>query len=51
LESWQKKYFKQVSVATPASRVAGGGGYVTLVNDKIIALLAMTEKNRLQHLQ
>jgi hypothetical protein len=36
LESWQKKYFKQVSVATPASRVAGGGAYVTLVNDNII---------------
>jgi hypothetical protein len=36
LESWQKKYFKQVSVASPASRVAGGGGYVTLSNDKII---------------
>ncbi|MDR1614891.1 MAG: hypothetical protein LBS26_04895 [Campylobacteraceae bacterium] len=36
LDSWQKRYFRQVSVATPASRVAGGGGYVTSVNDKII---------------
>jgi hypothetical protein len=36
LKSWQKKYFKQVSVATPANRVAGGGRYVTVENDKII---------------
>jgi hypothetical protein len=36
LRSWQKRYFAQVSVATPAGRVAGGGQYVTLRDDEII---------------
>ena len=36
LEPWQKDYFRQVSVATPASRVAHYDGYVTLNGDLII---------------
>jgi hypothetical protein len=39
LESWQRKYFKQVSVASPASKVVGGGGHVTSVDDMIIVPL------------
>jgi hypothetical protein len=39
LKSWQKKYFWQVSVATPAARVAKGGGYVTVDNDMVITPL------------
>jgi hypothetical protein len=37
LASWQKRYFKQVSVASPAGRVAGGGKHVTLESDEIIS--------------
>jgi hypothetical protein len=39
LSSWQKKYFWQVSVASPASRTAKGGGYVTVDNDMVIGPL------------